>query len=1474
MNEENEKKQKIAELISAIKKAKGIDSEIAPENISISEKDDIPELKIYHTLKEDDVRNLEIISDQEFSDIVDSIILNDYKNIPNAIRLPNLNEQLSEKLGLKKDSAFILKKSATHIRPDRKGGYNQALGTEEYYSIPKVIRETDFVVVDKRTKNFQILFDDNDDIKKINKLVFNKDELGNYLVTVGKVDRRDSISEENNTVVAVGVAPTISALRHPEELPATRLRPSATTVDGSIAQSKENASSFSEKLHILETQNSINEEKIKLQTLEQAKESLNVSTYRFQSGESLEELIRSDNDFPTEAAFLDNLIDVNIREVYGYATEEEQKVLRQFASSRNDYDTDMKTLAVQTDCISRWIAARHWNPEQQEFQKECVNHKAIKDFPYELPWEMKRIESQVLQTQEEIIDNGIESLQENGGMSEAAMEADYEAEQNPRPDYLDENGNPYWFDEEENIEVLDDDEIMRLAFLNDNKETFKAIDDYLEKGKRPKNDEFIFSKNPEILKYAGISENEIVIKTSIINKARNEHSLSDEEIKDSIINIASPILIFDSDKTTTENKKESFLCLTDTFAANGKPIAFSMNLDSDYERKNRLLEVNEIRSIHDRTLVAKNGTDLIQKWTENGLCRYVDDKKISEWSKAAGVQFPLAVLQSDRNNIIPESEIVNDKKISNLGKEREDSFLLPLAKLDIHNVKTYSDFVNQHNIVAENEREYHKPNNEDLTFYYEKFAKEAANENETVQLQKALALALEKNVSPLKEVELNRENWNKMFPDGTVKTPVGTVKLGENQFDKLRRNDRNNLLVAMYETLSNPALILEKETLDEKSGEFRPVNVYGKSFIHEDSNHKRAVESVIIFKDGENISISTHNKNIKDFVKQIKTADQIIYADSEISRVASLILQNGGSHVRLHDATSNRAIREATDSIGTVIARYGYTPGFLEIYDQVGAAASELNIYKENSVVNDKSDEKNQQNESNFDNAVKNRFEAAAQKLSSIDINSENYKEAFELLNRIEKLTGISEPSEKIDFAENEAKENFHPSPNEKIPEEIDNAKIVDEKSEIQAAQTVSESKAESVENGNPTEKASLEENAEIQKEDVSYQEYAAGKVIYGKTVLPPFASMTSDGHLKTCENFIVKSYDSENGTYLVENENEKLSLPRETFNSLLNPAGLYKEQQEEKTFRMEGNGIVFDNPEKGVKGTVIPEFSLMTQNGLQTYKDCVVTKFNESDKTYTLKNGDSVISVTEERFKEITLPERFENKFDENTPSYKKMLKTQYEDFFKERSNTAYNFRHNLSVFCRKEANSPCDALKVAKGIIRKMSPAEQDKTKKLLKKIAREGESLNQLIVRTYHEAIKEVPLNEEYIKQYQPENRIARPFYDTLSSDGQKIDSDPQLLRTDKDYNLKIGDTLKDIDIKSDKIFGHGKENVHFSELKVISASKEGNTVTLMDKEKSFIEIPRDTVLKAYKEQQLKEMNHQQSHSRRNSMEISYR
>lgn len=904
-------------------------------------------------------------------------------------------------------------------------------------------------------------------------------------------------------------------------------------------------------------------------------------------------------------------------------------------------------------------------------------------------------------SEDEIIDSGIESVQENGGLTEAAMEADYDAEQNARPDYLDENGNPHWFDEEENI-------------VAENEREYQKAEDFSAR---------MFTYNDfNFVAVRKFSEEERAFVDSVISNEQNKKLLS----KNALYYAG--------------------------FLESQKPVS-----EQNFEK----------------ALKVFNRAEFLQTSSFDADIFYCREKGTFYTALNNDFLVPLEfVYSSDRQ----EKDLFENRFSDEIESFRNDNF----------------DFLKG-------------------TLSYE--------------LDEEKDFALMSDISDvLSEGDVfTRRNVN---IDGEIKIKLGDLFDKKNP-EKIQPTGLRHLIKHRMEERLNNGFSMEDAQKETTAILFLALNNIDKAPAVKEQNGRYA-----IYKDG-----------IKTLIGKDKKGKYVVsgfdYIDTK---------------------------REATDSIGTGIARYGYTPGFLEIYDQVGAVASELNIHKKNSVVNDKTAEKNQQNESSFDNAVKNRFESAAQKLSSLDINSDNYKEAFELLNRIEKLTGISEPSEKIDFAESEMKENFQPSPNVKYPEEfeimkkeIDNARIVDDEPEI---------KPESVENSEE------EKNMETQKEDVSYQDYTAGKVIYGKTILPPFASMTSDGHIKTCENFVVKSYDNESGTYLVENENEKLSLLRETFNTLLNPAGLYKEQQEEKNFQMEGNGIVFDNPEKGVKGTVIPEFSLMTQNGLQTYKDCVVTKFNESDKTYTLRNGDSIISVTEERFKEITSPERFENKFDENTPAYKKMLKTQYEDFFKERLNTAYNFRHNLSVFCRKEANSPCDALKVAKGIIQKMSPSEQDKTKKLLKKIAREGESLNQLIVRTYHEAIKEVPLNEEYIKQYQPENRIARPFYDTLSTDGQKIDSDPQLLRTDKDYNLKIGDTLKDIDIKSDKIFGHGKESVHFSELKVISASKEGNTVTLMDKEKSFIEIPRDTVLKAYKEQQLKELKHQQSHSRRNSMEISYR
>jgi hypothetical protein len=196
-------------------------------------------------------------------------------------------------------------------------------------------------------------------------------------------------------------------------------------------------------------------------------------------------------------------------------------------------------------------------------------------------------------------------------------------------------------------------------------------------------------------------------------------------------------------------------------------------------------------------------------------------------------------------------------------------------------------------------------------------------------------------------------------------------------------------------------------------------------------------------------------------------------------------------------------------------------------------------------------------------------------------------------------------------------------------------------------------------------------------------------------------------------------------------------------------------------------------------------------------------------------------------------------NSYDSTTKNIDKMIESQYKDFFVPRNNTANNFRHNLSVYCRKEANSPLDAIKIANSLITQMSDGEKHKTKELLSLLCKDGQRINEVIVDTYHEAVKDVPLNEKYLLNNRYENMIARPMYDTLSNKGEKID---------KDFNLKIGDEISNIAFNSNKLFGHGKETI-YQNCKILSSSKEGNIITLIDGKKSFYDVPRDSFLKEY-------------------------
>lgn len=132
-----------------------------------------------------------ITQQTEFDDFVEKLFNTDYKNAPTVVRLPKMNKGLLKTLGLNENTQFIFKARYAHISPSRKAMENQSLTREEYKQIPEAVRNAKYAYIDKKNNNFFIAFEDKNDLRKMNKIVFNKTTKGNYVVTVSKVNKKD-----------------------------------------------------------------------------------------------------------------------------------------------------------------------------------------------------------------------------------------------------------------------------------------------------------------------------------------------------------------------------------------------------------------------------------------------------------------------------------------------------------------------------------------------------------------------------------------------------------------------------------------------------------------------------------------------------------------------------------------------------------------------------------------------------------------------------------------------------------------------------------------------------------------------------------------------------------------------------------------------------------------------------------------------------------------------------------------------------------------------------------------------------------------------------------------------------------------------------------------------------------------------------------------------------------------------------------
>ena len=195
-------------------------------------------------------------------------------------------------------------------------------------------------------------------------------------------------------------------------------------------------------------------------------------------------------------------------------------------------------------------------------------------------------------------------------------------------------------------------------------EVAKQINNYVEHGTLPKNQRFSLPNSPTYLKALGADDTEISLPVSVVKKAIEKHNLSAGEINRAIMRLYDPMFAFE--KEEGENQKPSLLMITDEFhyfnENDNNPLVLSLNINDEIRIKHHTVEVQDVRTIFDKTLTAQDETNLIDYWTRQGYCRYVDDKKITDWNTVSRNLFPIEVFQSANNNILTKSSLVNEKQ--------------------------------------------------------------------------------------------------------------------------------------------------------------------------------------------------------------------------------------------------------------------------------------------------------------------------------------------------------------------------------------------------------------------------------------------------------------------------------------------------------------------------------------------------------------------------------------------------------------------------------------------------------------------------------------------------------------------------------------------------------------------------------------------------------------------------------------------
>ncbi len=104
-----------------------------------------------------------------------------------------------------------------------------------------------------------------------------------------------------------------------------------------------------------------------------------------------------------------------------------------------------------------------------------------------------------------------------------------------------------------------------------------------------------------------------------------------------------------------------------------------------------------------------------------------------------------------------------------------------------------------------------------------------------------------------------REEFQR-YLGGLIRTPLGMVRMGANQYSKFLEKKRGNLFIATRETLENPIIVFRAEN---------GTVVYVKSFLS-DNGRRKNILSATIESDDVKVVITTHEQRLNQILSKIK----------------------------------------------------------------------------------------------------------------------------------------------------------------------------------------------------------------------------------------------------------------------------------------------------------------------------------------------------------------------------------------------------------------------------------------------------------------------------------------------------------------------------------------------------------------------------------------------------------------------------